>query len=958
MSVIITGTPYQIQWKQLIFEVLKKNEANESQAYQLSFAGTNKSGYSFGYVQWDLASLNPVGRTLLSDILKNATDANGNYIVADNDPLTQRENDALVRSLLNNSQFAGGTSLLPSEITLISQALSSAYGTAKIDAETDIELGEILTRVDEAIALADPVDQAFLNSPLPRLFLADYHNQLTISSPGQMESFLQGRSASLSGGKVQKVGDLGMDDLLNFYFATKYATETPKGLNDEMRRFSNVVNVAGGYTPKTDDNYEEAKGIIRVYQDFVKPHGTLDFYSAFHDAVIQPAKDYLVAQFVNPLGLPILPEEVIVGESDTSIGRNSKITSDRDVLVGTNLDDLILAESGNDVLEGGTGDDVLYGGTGFDVYRFSAGDGDDHIVDEDGQGAIVYNGDGNEQVLSVGIRRPDEAPDQYTSLDGTASYQWSGNPGDDLTIKTTDGTITVLDYNEGHLGIQLIDLAPEPPTDLLFAEKQGTELSDRTDSPDYQDLDGNGINDLGPLSGTLKAETLHGYAGDDDIDGKGGGDRLYGDEGDDKISHGGSDDANSYLDGGIDKDILIGGKGNDRLVGGPDDDSDDRDALQGEDGNDFLEGGGGNDYLAGGDGKDILIGGDGDDILRGTSKKYAIDLDWSVQAVDEVLAGIYRVRRNYVISYPEETNFYGSNNLTSTDGDILYGGSGNDYLAGSVNADYLDGGDDADILFAYGGDNHVIGGGGNDYVNGGYGNDVILGGSGNDVLFGDLDDPTTGEEGDDYLDGGEGDDILNGHGGEDILIGGAGTDALYGGDGVDTYVFNLGDGKDFVYEFGQTLDQIKISNRFVFGDGVDKSTVRLGTGSLKIGYGTQGDAVYIQNFRAQDVYAVQFIDTFEFADGTLWSYEDLINLGFDLEGSAGDDTITGTNAVDRITGGAGNDSLDGGDGDDSYYFSFGDGRDTLADSGNVVYLFHPRTASYLLSSDLKERRAA
>ena len=97
MSVIITGTAYEIYWKQLIFEVLKKNEADESKAYALNWAGTKKSGYSFGYVQWDLASTNPTGRNLLLDILMKATDVNGNYLVADIDPQTQREDDTLIR---------------------------------------------------------------------------------------------------------------------------------------------------------------------------------------------------------------------------------------------------------------------------------------------------------------------------------------------------------------------------------------------------------------------------------------------------------------------------------------------------------------------------------------------------------------------------------------------------------------------------------------------------------------------------------------------------------------------------------------------------------------------------------------------------------------------------------------------------------------------------------------------
>src|SRR5262249_38260991 len=154
---------------------------------------------------------------------------------------------------------------------LIDQALSSTYGSNYIDQQTDVRLGEILTRVEAAIAtVQDPQANAFLKQTLPKLFLADYDNQLVLTSGGGFEHYLQGQLVALKGGgTVRRAGStFGVDDLLHFYFATKYATTALSGLNDELKRFSNVVMVAGGYTLPIDPQAkeEETKGLIRIYQ--------------------------------------------------------------------------------------------------------------------------------------------------------------------------------------------------------------------------------------------------------------------------------------------------------------------------------------------------------------------------------------------------------------------------------------------------------------------------------------------------------------------------------------------------------------------------------------------------------------------------------------------------------------------------------------------------------------------
>lgn len=58
-------------------------------------------------------------------------------------------------------------------------------------------------------------------------------------------------------------------------------------------------------------------------------------------------------------------------------------TDSADTLTGDANANVLRAYGGNDVLSGGRGDDILIGGSGNDTYLFQAGDGVDHLVDQD-----------------------------------------------------------------------------------------------------------------------------------------------------------------------------------------------------------------------------------------------------------------------------------------------------------------------------------------------------------------------------------------------------------------------------------------------------------------------------------------------------------------------------------------------------------------------------------------------
>ena len=303
----------------------------------------------------------------------------------------------------------------------------------------------------------------------------------------------------------------------------------------------------------------------------------------------------------------------------------------------------------------------------------------------------------------------------------------------------------------------------------------------------------------------------------------------------------------------------------------------------------------------------------------------------------------------------------GDDFLDGGDGsDELQGGLGRDTLVGGAGNDRLFGEEDADTLFGEEGDDELQGNAGNDGLDGNAGNDLVFGQAGNDRLVGgDGNDGLRGDDGDDHLEGGAGDDVLvgdadgqvGGSGGNDLLIGGAGNDSLVGGGGQDTYVFNLGDGLDTIVE------AVGENNRLVFG--VDSGSVTLGIepgDTLLMYVGNVGDMVRITGFSALIPGVAYPINSFEFADGTVLTYSQLLSargfqqfgtaLGESLVGTeyvdrisagAGDDDVSGLGGADLLLGEAGNDRLSGGAGDDT--LDGGDGNDDLSggEGSNVLY---------------------
>jgi Ca2+-binding RTX toxin-like protein len=665
---------------------------------------------------------------------------------------------------------------------------------------------------------------------------------------------------------------------------------------------------------------------------------------------------------------------ILVGAAAAEGRRNVAFGGDNaDSLVGFGLGDGLYGGGGSDLLAGRGGANHLEGGTGRDLYVFESGNGQSTIVDADGQGVVARNG----AILALAFKQSEDV------------WGWNGatftRNGSDLEVTFADNAsdkIVVRDFDfnmaqqGGYLSIRLVDLPGLPlparaiEGDLEPLDVDPNTAGTQTDVDEFGNLlvTTNSVLDRADTllgsdgqNGSNPNDSIMAGGGDDVIDAKSGNDIVQGGTGRDTINAGtGNDLVEAGANGTEAGDIVQGGEGADRLYADarfdpsgtvaaelaaalPAGESQGASDLKGDflsagSGNDFVIGALGDDVLAGGGGADILVGGAGNDYLLGDSRIYAANLDWDVARIS---TGQYPIPAPLgpILDFAQ---FNGNTASIEEDpdagADTLYGGAGNDWMDGGAGDDFLDSGSGNDVEF------------------GNLGNDVLLGGAGNDVLDGDHASIAASFGGDDYLDGGEdndwlygrgghdilfgggGDDYIEGNEGNDILNGGPGSDVLKGGAGKDTYVFNRGDGLEFVFDTSNIANVVDASVVFLGGE-IVRSEIKFRPGSLIIDVG-EGDAIHFDGFDLDDPWSTPVLEAIHFADGDVMTYEDVLEQGFDIDGTSVDEEIYGTAVTDRILAGEGNDyveakagddSVEGGTGDDEIYA--GDGND-FVDAGD------------------------
>jgi len=639
-----------------------------------------------------------------------------------------------------------------------------------------------------------------------------------------------------------------------------------------------------------------------------------------------------------------------------------------DLLDGGEGDDQLVGDSGNDTLVSGSGEDRLWGGEGDD--RLDGGSGFDYIDGGEGDDTYVFNlGDGHLSVEGHTEFIQDNA--------GTNSLEFgAGIHVDAIQLTQYPGMLQLRYSAEDSLilmgglasGVSTIKFADGSvfSVEALYARNSQDSADQHFSAPGARLVGSASANEL---TGTGGGSTFLGGRGDDTLSGAGGG-NLYLYERGDGTDHIYDTGGNSLPDGtpapnrvqfgtgirpqdvslapGIDDTLevliagdpsgkliihgfdandavnssvidyfdfadgtslsyaellgggfqVIGGAGNDNLLG-----SNLADLLLGNAGNDTLSAGGGDDILQGGEGDDLLIGGAGADL-------YLYAKGQGSDTLVETADGSINTLRFAAGLNPEDIELGAGADQSLL---LKIGSSGDTLVLASwlVSAtpliqriEFADG-----TLWTP------------EWIRQNL--KVQSGTAGNDVLSALFGQSAT-------LYGLAGNDTLNGSSDDDQLVGGVGNDSLVGGLGNDRYLIDMGDGLDTLVESGG-------QDAVLYGAGIaasDVSVSRVGT-DLLLTHINGSDRLTIKGwFSYADGRA--WVEEIRFADGSVWSADELTRQALTQVGTEGNDNLKGSdNFGDTLSGGAGNDTLYGYSGDDS--LSGGAGYDYLyAGNGNDI----------------------
>lgn len=588
----------------------------------------------------------------------------------------------------------------------------------------------------------------------------------------------------------------------------------------------------------------------------------------------------------NPKANTSVHQVVMLADNENGVAQGGVAS---DVLVGGN---------GNDQMIGGGGNDILIGGAGSDAYYFNSGDGQDRIIDSDGNG------------------------DVYLNNKHFSSYQWIKK---ELNLwQTKDNKWQVWLNEEGDLCIQSLINDKDILTISGWSKQSGNQLGIHLPAmatpPDK---------DRKKFMGDSRPKIINveGYFDEDLLPYKG----TYHNDWDNRASDG-------RIINGLDEkgfeDVIFGSAKNDEIwgmAGG--------DAIDGNAGDDVIYGGDDTDLLTGGGGSDTIKGGAGDDFILANnhlslSTRKSPKERWKMPASGKKLIyagpnwGVYLDKNDTQILSGVTSSINETSSISadaSYNGDFLYGGDGNDYILGGNLNDYIEGDSAAPDSTECG----------NDTVYGMAGNDYIIGGKGNDILYGDgiilpdyLNYVSLYEHGDDRIDGGEGADEIIGGGGNDVIIGGDGNDKLYG---------------DFIPESIYQMAPARYHGNDTIYGGSGSDYILGGGGDDFLFGGDDDDTIY------GDYYSGTNLDVYFQGNDHIWG-----DAGMDrLYGGYGEDVIYGGDDNDFIYGGQGNDTLYGDDGHDliygdddqnneikgNDYIDGGAGSDTLVGGGGDDWIY-------------------
>ncbi len=587
----------------------------------------------------------------------------------------------------------------------------------------------------------------------------------------------------------------------------------------------------------------------------------------------------------------------------------------------TQGDDTVMGFDVADVLDGGAGDDFLSGGNDGDTYVFGLGYGHDLVRDAE---TSVYGDQADSIAFGYGL----------TSADVMFSHP---EDTDDLVVTLADGSTLTIQNQFG----------------IIYTGVVGDLAFDRIERFVFTDADGETVLSARDVELRLIAEAetsgddrIFGFASDDRLDGGAGGDLMKGGDGNDTyvFGHGYGHDRIAESSSHIlapETDV----------VALTEDVSPDQVRVTRGAGNDIV----------------LTLTDTGETLTLSDQTSYGV-LNWRPSEVESVAFA------DGTIWTAADLRSKALENAATSGDDTVEGFFSDDVIDGGAGDDLLMGGD--------GSDTYVFGrGSGHDTIDERLGyvtyssvdrvvfgsdvapSDIVVTRPGNDdeILL------TIADTGDSLLllsqdwqystvesyvfaDGTTwsladlkakliaqtetaGNDVVTGFGGADRLEGGKGDDVLDGREGDDTYVYARGDGHDTIDEgtlYAGTADRLVLT-------GIDPGDVSLRRSGddlildiAESSAGTGDGGSILLKYVLVKAYdrGVEFV---EFANGTVWTANDLRNMLISAAGTDGDDTIAGSNVADVIAGGKGNDALNGGAGDDTYVYARGDGNDTVSD---------------------------
>ncbi|MCB8823443.1 beta strand repeat-containing protein [Microvirga rosea] len=638
----------------------------------------------------------------------------------------------------------------------------------------------------------------------------------------------------------------------------------------------------------------------------------------------------------------------IKGSDDSNLLSFSGITLTAISLISAGRgNDSITGSTANDIISGDQGNDFLDGGLGDDTFLFSGdADGFDRISGGGGYNSIRATSDNTVIGLTDFTSIAEISSGGYTNVSISGS-----DAGDTLNfVSVTLNGITQIRGGAGNdaiTGTAVADIISGDSGDDTLIGGGGDDIFRYTGQSDGFDSVVGGIgtdtimamvdNTAIGLKGVAVEEISSNGFANVSVQGSGGADVLnFSSTTLTGISHISGGDGNDTITGSAASDTLFGDAGVDSLSGGLGNDT-----IIGGSGDDWLYGDAGDDvfYSDAAEGYDYVTGGIGFDAIRATASNSAIGLR-GLTGIEEISASGYS---NVIIqgsSGADTLNFTG---VTLSGISEIDGGAGNDAIIGSATNDTISGGAGDDSLNGdLGNDIFLVSGNadGYDIVQGGAGHDILKAVSDNTVIglkgISTLEEISadgfanvmiSGSSGKDNLDfstvvltgiaqidGGAGNDTIIGAVSNDVVLGQSGTDSISGGGGSDTLVGGLdddflnGDAGDDVFLMSGSSDGFDFFNG---GDGYD--VIRATADNTVIGIRSLLGVEAIQ----ANGYASVIISGGNTADTLNFSTITLDGIG-QINGGAGNDTITGTSQADTISGDAGNDRLDGGAGDDVF----------------------------------------